>query len=198
MQTQPTGRNANRSLTILDSSPPRDAGAPVPIGVDKLDRGGVVVRDARHPRPDVEAQAEPPTLLRVLETKKSVDVGGSRATLPAGKVVSSAHYDLAHLRNQGVKLGPVDQEVANLPAGRAESVGDLVASLAALGLRVVPADAPEPAKPAAPPPDVAAQLAEMQATLAALKAQNEQAAAREAALAREVEQLKKRREPKGE
>lgn len=192
MQTQASGRNAARTLSILDSSPPRDAGAPVPIGVDKPGQGGVVVRDARRPRPDVEALVEAPTLLRVLETKKSVDVGGSRSTLPAGKVVSSAHYDLVHLKNQGVKLGAVDQELADLPAGRSESVGDLVASLAALGLRVVPADEP---KPAAPPPDVAAQLAAIQEQFAAFKAQSE---AREAALLRDVEQLKKRREPKGE
>lgn len=84
----------------------------VPLGdLPDRSRDGVVVGDAtaRNPMPiagevDGEEGPPPPKLFRVMRDASIKTTAGNRTHLPAGKVISTAHYDIRSLQEQGVRL----------------------------------------------------------------------------------------------
>lgn len=71
-------------------------------------RDGVVVATAVDPGGEFLGVPEP-ELFRVLEDRAASSPGQThRFKLTAGKIVSSAHYDIEALRRQGVKLARVE------------------------------------------------------------------------------------------
>ena len=76
-----------------------------PVKGNALDRNREEYEEHRPDKPEVFAE--------VLETRVGVDDGvNGRVTLRAGKVVSSKHYNLARLHQQGVKLRKMEGHAA--------------------------------------------------------------------------------------